>query len=275
MATVQVFSIKVDTIPPANTSITGFSDYTTSCTVSVGGATDAHSGFKDYSIQYSTSPGFEAAVTTVTAYFTGSSTRTLALIPSVTYYFQARARDNVLNVSAWTEPRAISPSITWDGGGGDNNWYTAANWSGDFLPFAQTPVTISSGGITITASEGSPPVNVASLNLNQTGGNLVINASTITVTGTFISSASAINCWLITAASMSVTGGTISASSITVTTDLTVKSGATLMHSTSSVSGLAVSAGKLDILSGGEIDLTGKGYAGGVSIVTGAGPGLG
>ncbi len=36
------------------------------------------------------------------------------------------------------EDRSLMAVMTWDGGGGDNNWLTAANWKGDFAPWLAT-----------------------------------------------------------------------------------------------------------------------------------------
>src|SRR5688572_21121920 len=36
--------------------------------------------------------------------------------------------------------QVASAQSTWDGGGGDNNWGTAANWAGDQVPTFPTPL---------------------------------------------------------------------------------------------------------------------------------------
>jgi hypothetical protein len=47
----------------------------------------------------------------------------------------------------------FAATVTWDGGGGNFSWQTAANWSGDALPGANDDVFINVGGnITITSS---------------------------------------------------------------------------------------------------------------------------
>ena len=35
---------------------------------------------------------------------------------------------------------AYAATRTWDGGGGDNNWSTAANWSSDTVPVPLTEI---------------------------------------------------------------------------------------------------------------------------------------
>ena len=42
----------------------------------------------------------------------------------------------------WMEPRTLLSAVTWTGGGGDNNWDTAANWSTDSVPTSGDDVTI-------------------------------------------------------------------------------------------------------------------------------------
>ena len=42
----------------------------------------------------------------------------------------------------WMEPRTLLSAVTWTGGGGDNNWDTAANWSTDSVPGSGDDVTI-------------------------------------------------------------------------------------------------------------------------------------
>ena len=42
----------------------------------------------------------------------------------------------------WMEPRTLLSAVSWTGGGGDNNWDTAANWSTDSVPGSGDDVTI-------------------------------------------------------------------------------------------------------------------------------------
>ena len=55
--------------------------------------------------------------------------------------------------------------ITWDGGGGDSNWTTAANWDTDTVPVANDTVNISDG-TTVTSPTGNLP---STLTVNLTG----------------------------------------------------------------------------------------------------------
>jgi hypothetical protein len=100
----------------------------------------------------------------------------------------------------------FAQTITWDGGGGDGNWSTAANWTGDVLPTATNDVFI--GNFTVNISSGSflinslnlfgdsprPTLSIASsatLNISTTlgandalqiGGGIIENSGTLLVT---------------------------------------------------------------------------------------------
>ncbi|MEK9144671.1 MAG: hypothetical protein AAB339_03570, partial [Elusimicrobiota bacterium] len=54
-------------------------------------------------------------------------------------------------------------SVSWDGGAGDGNWYSAANWSPDGIPAPADDVLIASSGVVVNAS--SPAVILNSLTL--------------------------------------------------------------------------------------------------------------
>ncbi len=80
-------------------------------------------------------------------------------------------------------------AISWDGGGGDGNWFTATNWSGDVLPGAADDVTISSAGIvTFGSSATIKSLSLANSTLTlSASGSLTISGSTgigITMSGT-------------------------------------------------------------------------------------------
>jgi hypothetical protein len=62
---------------------------------------------------------------------------------NTTYYYRVQTIDAALNTSAWSPESTIYTSTTtkiWDGGGADNNWTTAANWSPDGVPNASNAV---------------------------------------------------------------------------------------------------------------------------------------
>src|SRR5688572_4250126 len=77
-------------------------------------------------------------------------------------------------------------TISWDGGGGNNSWQTAANWSGNVLPGANDDVIIDvAGDIAVVHSSGT--TSVRSLNCQEgfqlLGGSLTVTAGASTVAG--------------------------------------------------------------------------------------------
>jgi hypothetical protein len=79
---------------------------------------------------------------------------------------------------------AVAPSISWDGGGTDAAWSTAANWSGDVLPSSADDVLIT-GGAYVTSTVG--PVGMVVVGNATANGSLnvisggVLNAASITL----------------------------------------------------------------------------------------------
>ena len=67
--------------------------------------------------------------------------------------------------------------IKWDGGAGDNQWMTAANWSGDILPGVTDDVildnSIVAGSYTVVLPAGSILVQVRSVNITPATGNTI------------------------------------------------------------------------------------------------------
>lgn len=68
--------------------------------------------------------------------------------------------------------------ISWDGGGGDNLWATAANWSGDVVPTATDEVQFNSGA-TLSVSIGSTAISAGQLKISN-GTKLTLTASNAT-----------------------------------------------------------------------------------------------
>lgn len=72
--------------------------------------------------------------------------------------------------------------LTWDGGGGDGLWATAANWDTDTLP--QNGDTVNIANSTVAGLNGSLPnvtVNLTDATLTTSTGALRLNGSTINV----------------------------------------------------------------------------------------------
>ena len=79
------------------------------------------------------------------------------------------------------EDRTLLTNVLWDGGGGDNLWTTAQNWSGDVVPGADDDVTINVGdNPTVRLNAGD--LTVKSL---QTSEALVLSGHSLQVTGAF------------------------------------------------------------------------------------------
>jgi fibronectin-binding autotransporter adhesin len=77
------------------------------------------------------------------------------------------------------EVRALLSAISWDGGGGDLNWNTPENWSGDVLPGSSDDVTIDIPGIDTAVFNASGTIHslTSSEEIVIQGGTLDIAAS--------------------------------------------------------------------------------------------------
>ncbi len=75
----------------------------------------------------------------------------------------------------------VSAQSTWDGGGGNATWTTAANWVGDALPASGADVTFGTGfasGATITLNGNK---TVGNLTYDSAGTRVILTGSTLTV----------------------------------------------------------------------------------------------
>lgn len=80
----------------------------------------------------------------------------------------------------------------WDGGGGDDSWSTAQNWSGDVAPANDGNATILFAGSTRLTPSVDMPWNITGLAFNSGSGAFVISGSSITTgSGGIIQSATA------------------------------------------------------------------------------------
>ena len=111
----------------------------------------------------------------------------------------------------WMEPRTLLSAVTWTGGGGDNNWDTAANWSTDSVPGSGDDVTINIAANVVHSDNVTDSINslTSTEPLTISGGTLSIAAAS-TIDNT-----------------LSITGGTL-----TGTGDLTVSGLVTLTSGT-------------------------------------------
>ena len=140
--------------------------------------------------------------------------------------------------------------VSWDGDGGDNNWETAANWSNDLVPDANSNVTIDAN-VTVQ------------LNGTTTINGLVMGDSASTYSPTLNFNYDAI------------TNGAL----ILDEGDLTIYSGSYITHS-NGITDTSIFSVNIDVLQGnadlfGTINVSNKGYPGGQEEQDGYGPGKG
>ncbi len=75
---------------------------------------------------------------------------------------------------------SASGQSLWDGGGGDNSWSTALNWSGDVVPVNDGTATVMFAGSTRLTPSVDMPWSIAGLAFNSGAGSFVISGSSIT-----------------------------------------------------------------------------------------------
>ena len=138
----------------------------------------------------------------------------------------------------WMEPRTLLSAVTWTGGGGDNNWDTAANWSTDSVPTSGDDVTINIAANVVHSDNDDDSIN--SLTSTEP---LTISGGTLS-----IAAASTID------STLSITGGTL-----TGTGNLSVSGLVTLTAGTlSGASELNANGGMLINPTGGNFNLDGR-----------------
>lgn len=80
---------------------------------------------------------------------------------------------------------SFGQTVTWDGGGGDCSWHTAANWSNDEVPGPTNDVVIGITNVTITHASGSTVVKSlqCAAGLEVAGGSLTVTNGTSQIDG--------------------------------------------------------------------------------------------
>src|SRR5215475_5006510 len=81
---------------------------------------------------------------------------------------------------------ANAATVSWDGGGGNNSWHTAANWSGNVVPGPNDDVVIDvPGDITVVFSSGSTSIRslLCQESFQLTGGTLTVTAGASVING--------------------------------------------------------------------------------------------
>lgn len=78
---------------------------------------------------------------------------------------------------------ADAATLTWDGGGADNNWSTAANWSPDAVPTSADTVLFNATGTKNSAIDAAFTVSAVTINDGYTG--TIAQNQVLTVNGLF------------------------------------------------------------------------------------------
>jgi hypothetical protein len=164
--------------------------------------------------------------------------------------------------------RLAAAAISWDGGGGDLNWYTAKNWSADAVPTTADDVTINLAAA-VNVRVSSPSINFNTLTLGNSGGTIT---TSLTLSTTIASGGN-----VIVYNKASLVSGTTE--QIKIAGNLTMYSGAVLRHS--NIVSLATAAvntlitGNFDLQAGASIAVSGLGFGGQAPKVVGCGYGPG
>ncbi|MDP9468964.1 MAG: autotransporter adhesin family protein, partial [Chloroflexota bacterium] len=151
----------------------------------------------------------------------------------------------VLAASLASAPNVQGATRTWDGGGGDGLWSTAANWTADTVPIAGDTVTFNGTSTTSATIDMAVTVAIFQVNAGYTGTITQAAGQPLDITTSYTQSAG------------TFAGG---ASTITVTGTTTVNAGGTFNGGTSTISlngALTVAAGGAFTSTSGTMTLTG------------------
>ncbi|MFH1726008.1 MAG: hypothetical protein ABII00_15480, partial [Elusimicrobiota bacterium] len=169
----------------------------------------------------------------------------------------------ILYASAALPAPACAAGVLWSGQGDGTSWSDAANWTPVGVPGPSDDVSVSSSGVILSGTVATLEVNSLTLGDGSAAPRLALSTGAV-VAGTLTIKASAV---LRFDAEAAVSGGTV-----------TVESGGAITH-TGPVQSSTVSArfdvAVFDLRGGAQVDLAGKGYAGGAALAVGAGPGGG
>lgn len=194
---------------------------------------------------------------------------------STTYYLFVRALNHRGGASAYASlgsgATLFSPK-TWVGGGGNTNWYNAANWSPTGVPTKNDAVTIApAANVSVTVEASSPSISFSSLTLGSPAGTF---AAALTLSTNVVNAGS-----VLIHKNAGLTQGTTQL--MVFNGDFTMMSGSSLTHRDNAQGTLSFAVkiqvtGTFDLKAGATITVTGKGYDGGVTNGgNGFGPGGG
>jgi len=142
-----------------------------------------------------------------------------------------------------TAARVDAATRTWDGGGADSNWSTAANWSLDTLPVAGDTVTFN--GTSTKNATIDVPVTIAVFQVNAGYSGTITQSNTLTLTTSYTQ-----------AAGTFVGGGP----NVSITGTTTINSGGTFNGGSSTISlsgALTVNAGGAFTSTSGQLTVSG------------------
>lgn len=133
---------------------------------------------------------------------------------------------------------SLATSYTWDGGGGDNNWSTCANWSGDTCPTSSDSIVFNGTSTKNATIDGSFTGTVASITISSGYSGTITMARSFTVSGAYSQGAGSFTAanQTLSVGSFSLSSGVFTASSGTMSDsgDLTI-TGGTFNHNSGTV----------------------------------------
>ncbi len=134
---------------------------------------------------------------------------------------------------------AHAASLTWDGGGADNNWSTCANWTTDTCPIAGDTVTFNATSTKNSTIDAGAPASVATLTIAAGYTGTITLARTFATTTTFSQATGSFTAsnQSFTMAAFTLSGGTFTASSGTTSISgaVTVTGTPTFNHNSGTV----------------------------------------
>lgn len=135
--------------------------------------------------------------------------------------------------------KAHAASLTWDGGGADNNWSTCANWTTDTCPVAGDTVTFNGTSTKSATIDAGAPASVATLTIAAGYTGTITLARTFATTTTFSQATGTFTAsnQAFTMAAFTLSGGTFTASSGTTTVSgaVTVTGTPTFNHNSGTI----------------------------------------
>lgn len=107
----------------------------------------------------------------------------ISVFKSLMHEFREKANWPILGLAllaGFLSMGSVGGQSVWDGGGGDDSWSTARNWSGDLVPVNDGTVTVGFSGSTRLTPLVSVPWSIKGLAFNPGSGSFVISGSSIT-----------------------------------------------------------------------------------------------